>query len=88
MPNKPAATKALRQSKRRAIVNAAVKDELKRTLKKARRMTDVKGAEAEALLRKTVQMVDKAVRKKVLKKNAASRVKSRLMKSWNKKKAS
>lgn len=85
MPNKPAAMKALRQTKKRTIVNNAVKDELKRTLKKARRMSDVKSAEAQALLKKTVQMVDKAVRKKVLKKNSAARIKSRLMKSWNKK---
>ncbi len=84
MPNKAAAIKALRQTKKRTLRNNAVKDELKRTLKKARRMSDVKSAEAQALLKKTVQMVDKAVRKKVLKKNAAARVKSRLMKSWNK----
>lgn len=84
MPNKPAAAKALRQSKKRAAVNAAVKDELKRALKKARRVTDAKSAESQELLRATVKLIDKSVRKRVLKKNAASRTKSRLVKLWNK----
>ena len=87
MPNKSAAMKALRQTKKHTAINRAVAKELKDALKKARRTTDVKSAEAAQLLRQTVKLIDKSVRKKVLKKNAAARTKSRLMKLWNKKTA-
>jgi small subunit ribosomal protein S20 len=85
MPNKPAAKKALRQTLKRTPINSALKDELKRALKTARRIKDVKSAESVALLRQTVKLIDKSVRKRVLKKNTASRAKSRLVKLWNKK---
>ena len=78
--------KALRQAKKRTTRNNAVEKELKIALKHARRATETMSAEAQAMLKKTVQLVDKAVRKNVLKKNAASRTKSRLMKLWNKRK--
>ena len=84
MPNKPAAMKALRQSKKRAATHRVTAETLKRALKRARRVTAVKGAEAQALLRETVRLVDKAVRKNILKKNAAARTKSRLLRLWNK----
>lgn len=84
MPNKPSSIKDLRQSRKRALVNRKIRDDLKRAIKKARRITDAKNAEARQLLQETVKKIDKAVRKKVLKKNAASRTKSRLMKLWNK----
>lgn len=82
MPNKPAAVKALRQTRKRTVVNRGLTRELKLALKKARRVTAVRSAEAEQLLRQTVKLVDKAVRRKVLKKNTAARTKSRLMKLW------
>ena len=85
MPNKAAAMKALRQTKKHTLVNRTVEKDLRAALKKARRMTEVKSAEAQTLLREPVKIVDKAVRKKVLKKNAAARTKSRLMKLWQKK---
>lgn len=87
MPNKPSSIKDLRQSRKRTIVNRKIRDDLKRAIKKARRATEVKSAEAQQLLRATVKIIDKAVRKKVLKQNVASRTKSRLMKLWNKKTA-
>ena len=61
-----------------------IKQNLKKTIKKVRRITETKNAEAQELLRQTVKLIDKAVRQRVLKKNAAARTKSRLMKLWNK----
>jgi len=80
MPNKPSAIKALRQSVKRSAIHTKLKDELKRTLKKARRIKDASTAEAQTVLKETVRMVDRAVRKKIIKKNTAARTKSRLMK--------
>jgi small subunit ribosomal protein S20 len=85
MPNKPAAKKALRQSIKKTVINSALKNDLKMALKRARRATDVKSAESAALLRQTVQLIDKSVRRRLIKKNTAARTKSRLMKLWNKK---
>jgi len=76
--------KALRQTKKRTAQNKIVRETLKRTLKNARKAASTKSAEAESLLKATVQMLDKSVKKKVLKKNAAARTKSRLMKLWQK----
>jgi|SRR3989344_4600603 len=85
MPNKPAAKKALRQTVKHTLANQAVLDELKRALKRARRLSDIKSAEASALLRQTIKLIDKSVKKRVIKKNTAARAKSRLMKLWRKK---
>ena len=84
MPRKANAMKALRQTKKRTAQNKSVRETLKRTLKNARKAATTKSAEAESLLKATVQMLDKSVKKKVLKKNAAARTKSRLMKLWQK----
>lgn len=88
MPNKPAAMKARRQTKKRTLVNRAVARELKSALKKTRQAAETKSAAAEQMLHRTVQLLDKAVRKRVLKKNAAARAKSRLMKLWRDQKTS
>ena len=84
MPNKLSSIKALRQSKKRMVINRKIKDDLKRAIKKARRLTETKNAAAQQLLKETVKMIDKAVRKRILKNNTAARTKSRLMKLWNK----
>ena len=84
MPNKLSSIKALRQSKKRMVINHKIKDDLKRAIKKARRLTAVRTEEAQKLLRETVKIIDKAVRRGVLKKNTAARNKSRIMTLWNK----
>jgi small subunit ribosomal protein S20 len=84
MPNKPAAAKALRQSRQRALRHRALARDLKAALKRARRHEVVVGEAAQQLLRQTVKLIDKAVRQNILKKNAAARTKSRLMKLWGK----
>ena len=66
------------------VINHKIKDDLKRAIKKARRLTAVRTEEAQKLLRETVKIIDKAVRRGVLKKNTAARNKSRIMTLWNK----
>lgn len=85
MANKQSAIKHLRQTVKRRARNIVVKDELKRTLKQTRRIAGTASEEATKQLRETLKMIDKAAKKKVLKKNTAARTKSRLMKLWNKK---
>ncbi|MBI4919789.1 30S ribosomal protein S20 [Candidatus Azambacteria bacterium] len=85
MPITKSAEKALRQNKRRRARNIkqsrSVKDEIK-TLKKLVVKKDKAGA-AKALP-KVYKSLDKAVKTNLIKKNTASRLKSRLTKSVNK----
>lgn len=85
MPITKSAQKALRQNKRRRAKNVkqshSLKDEIK-TLKKLAEKKDKKGA--EGALPKVYKALDKAVKTNLIKKNTASRLKSRLTKSVNK----
>jgi len=84
MPIKKAAAKALRQAKKRTLRNQKVKEGieyLRRMTRKALESDTVK--EAEALAKSTIRAIDRAVQKKVLKKNTGSRLKSRLTKTIN-----
>jgi len=85
MPITKSAQKALRQNKRRRVRNLkqsrSVKDEIK-TLKKLVAGKDKKGA--SETLPKVYKALDKAVKTNLLKKNTASRLKSRLTKTVNK----
>ena len=84
MPITKSAQKALRQNKRRRIRNVKqsrlLKDEIK-SLKKLVAAKDKKGAgEALSMVYKAL---DKAAKTNLIKKNTASRLKSRLTKSVN-----
>ncbi|MDD4477103.1 MAG: 30S ribosomal protein S20 [Patescibacteria group bacterium] len=83
MPNKPNAKKALRQAKKRAILNKARKEAFKGAIKKVlkAKTTD----EAKNLVRLAQKALDKAAKKGTIKKNTAARKLSRLMKKINKK---
>ncbi|HAJ44781.1 MAG: 30S ribosomal protein S20 [Candidatus Azambacteria bacterium GW2011_GWE1_42_9] len=85
MPITKSAEKALRQNKRRHIRNVkqsrSLKDEVK-SLKKLVIAKDKKGA-GEALP-KVYKALDKAAKNNLIKKNTASRMKSRLTKTVNK----
>ncbi|MBI4437395.1 30S ribosomal protein S20 [Candidatus Uhrbacteria bacterium] len=84
MPNLRNAEKALRQSKKRAERNKVVKAEIHSLRVKARKLLDGKNVkEATEVVRMIGKKLDKAVQKNVLKRNAASRYKSRLMKKIN-----
>ncbi len=85
MPNLANAKKALRQSVKRALRNKTVKDEitsLRRHLKVA--IKDKKIEEAKKLAQSLATKMDKAAGKKVMKKNTAARLKSRMMIAVNK----
>ena len=83
MPNKKSAAKELRKAVKRNAANqkaaAKVKDFLKTNFKQIK-ANDQKVKES---LTKTIQALDKAVKKGVLKPNTAARKKSRLMKKIN-----
>jgi len=75
--------KALRQSKKRYEKNRVIKAALKTSIKKTRQSIVAKNVKVEDL-RKTLKEIDKAAQKKLIKKNTASRKKSRIMKQFNK----
>jgi len=83
MPNLQSAKKELRKGNRRAVQNEAVSQEIKKMVKGSRRAIDAKTTEALEMVKKTIKTLDKAVKKGVIKKNTASRKKSRLQKRLN-----
>jgi len=80
MPIKKSAKKALRQSKRRQAANLKRKKAMKDIVKKIAKLTAAKKIdEAQKLVPLAYKTIDKAAKVGVIKKNAASRKKSRLM---------
>jgi small subunit ribosomal protein S20 len=78
MPNTKSAAKAMRQSSRRRVINLATKNRVKsatRLVKKS--ITESNADEARKALQQAMSALDKAVKKRVLHKNTASRRKSR-----------
>ena len=85
MPITRSAKKALRQSKKRNLANLAFKRKFKAAIKDFRKEVMAKGLEkAKSLLPLVYKTVDKATKKGVIKKNTASRYKSRLTQLLNK----
>jgi small subunit ribosomal protein S20 len=82
MPNKPAAKKYLKVSKKRHERNLKVKKELKTIIKKVLLALEDSSAtkKAEELLKDAVKIIDRAAQKKIIKKNTAARKKKRLFK--------
>ena len=79
------AKKALRQNIKRKKRNIVKKDKLKGLIKKAKSLiAENKKEEAKKLLPEIYQALDKAAKTNVLKKNTASRKKSRSSKALNK----
>ncbi len=73
------AKKAIRGSGRKKVFNDRRKKTLKDTVKEVRALVLVKDKKAaQALLSKAYQAIDKAAKTKLIKKNTASRKKSRL----------
>jgi small subunit ribosomal protein S20 len=88
MPQTKQAKKALRQDTRKAEKNKLLKAELKTALKKTRKEIVKADEKSEATLRATLKQIDKAAQMRLIKKNTASRRKSRLVRSFNKAKKS
>jgi small subunit ribosomal protein S20 len=85
MPIKESAKKALRQAKKRRVLNLARQKAAKDIVKKIKKMA-IAGQkdEAKKLMASAYQAIDKAAKRGVIKKNTAARKKSRLMKMLNK----
>ncbi|MFB3817821.1 MAG: 30S ribosomal protein S20 [Candidatus Methylomirabilales bacterium] len=85
MPIIKSSEKDLRRTARRAQVNRAAKGKLRSSLKKVRAAVEENQADAaKAALAAATPVIDRAVSKGVLHKNAAARHKSRLMRRLNK----
>jgi small subunit ribosomal protein S20 len=79
MANTISALKRVRITERRTAVNRARKSRLRYQVRLLRRLLEAKqGKEASEALPKTFSVIDKAAKQGVIKKNTASRYKSRL----------
>ena len=79
MPNHKSAEKRVRQNEKRRDINRGNRGRLRTGIKKLR--AALEGGDtgaAQTLLPQTVSLIDKAVQKGVLHRNAAARYKSRL----------
>ncbi|MFA5134177.1 MAG: 30S ribosomal protein S20 [Patescibacteria group bacterium] len=85
MPIQKAGFKHVRQTKRQTAQNRAVKERLKAIIKETRTALSLKDkTKAADALKRAVKKLDKAAQNKVIKKNRAARLKSRLTKGLNK----
>jgi small subunit ribosomal protein S20 len=82
MPNHVSAIKRVRQTKRKTAINRANKGVLRASLR-ALRTSLAKGQPEAAAMGETVSRIDKSVRKGLIHRNTAARLKSRLMKRSN-----
>ena len=81
MPITKSAKKALRSSRRKRVFNLRRKNQLEKSLKTVKKLVGQKNLkEAKAALVQAYKAIDKAAKRGVIKKNTASRKKSRLSK--------
>ena len=79
MPNHKSAEKRQRQNEKRRVINRNNRGRVRTGIKKLRAALDGgEAGEVQNLLPVTVSLIDKAVQKGVLHRNAAARYKSRL----------
>lgn len=84
MPNHKSAEKRVRQTEKRRIVNRNNRGRLRTGIKKLRgALAEGEREQAQELLPQTISLIDKAVQKGVLHRNAAARFKSRLTQRVN-----
>ena len=84
MPNHKSAEKRMRQNEKRRLVNRGNRGSLRTGVKKLRAaLAEGDAGTVETLLPQTVSLIDKAVQKGVLHRNAAARFKSRLTRRAN-----
>jgi small subunit ribosomal protein S20 len=85
MPQRRNAIKRLRQDKKRHAHNLKLKSELKKAVKKFHSLLSEKNLEeAKQFFKQLTSKLDKAIFKKIIHKNTASRIKSRLHKRLTK----
>ena len=79
MPNHKSAEKRVRQNEKRRAINRSHRTKVRTYIKKLRATLDGENSgDAQNILPDTVSVIDKAVQKGVMHKNAAARYKSRL----------
>ena len=79
MPNHKSAEKRVRQSEKRRVINRSNRTKVRTYIKKVRVALDSgKSDEVQSVLPEAISVIDKAVQKGVMHKNAAARYKSRL----------
>ena len=79
MPNHKSAEKRVRQSEKRRVINRGNRSKVRTYIKKMRGALDSgKSEEIQSVLPEAISVIDKAVQKGVMHKNAAARYKSRL----------
>jgi len=79
MPNHKSAEKRVRQSEKRRVINRGNRSKVRTYIKKVHVALDSgKSDEIKSVLPETISVIDKAVQKGVMHKNAAARYKSRL----------
>ncbi len=84
MPITKSAKKRLRQSEKRHALNLSYKRKMKKLVKEIRELiAEKKRSAAKKLLPESYKIIDKAAKIGVIKKNTASRKKSRLTKAVN-----
>lgn len=83
MPNKKSAAKELRKAVKRNAANKKVVNKLKDSVKTSLKQIKAGDKKIKEDYTKTIKAIDKAAKKGVIKKNTASRKKSRLMKKIN-----
>lgn len=85
MPIKASAKKELRKALNRRVLNVARQKAFRDATKKINKLVAAGSKEeAKKLISRAYQAIDKAAKRGVIKKNAAARKKSRLMKLLNK----
>lgn len=84
MPNKKSAAKELRKAVKRNISNKKISTKLKSLVKASLKQVKAGDKNVKTDYTKTIQAIDKAAKKGVIKKNTAARSKSRLMLKINK----
>jgi small subunit ribosomal protein S20 len=83
MPNKKSAAKELRKAVKRNAANKKVADTFKKLVKISVKQIKAGDKKVKEEFTKTIKAIDKAAKKGLIKKNTASRKKSRLMKKVN-----
>lgn len=78
MPNHKSAEKRVRQSEKRRAINRSNRTKVRTYIKKLRAALDGESGDVQTILPDTISVIDRAVQKGVMHKNAAARYKSRL----------
>jgi small subunit ribosomal protein S20 len=79
MPNHKSSEKRVRQSEKRRVINRGNRTKVRTYIKKVRTALESgKSDEIQQILPSAISVIDKAVQKGVMHKNAAARYKSRL----------